>query len=88
MSGKISQLLTVTKRDEAHITTGPVCFHPEDCFESDFLNAGASEGTGGEEETSSMENISPETFLDIGVSAGTSGIDPQVRGTSERSFIG
>lgn len=72
--------------DEAHTMTGPVCFHPKDCFERVFLIAGASEGTGGDEETPSMGNISSETFLDIGVSTGASGIDLP-RGISERSLI-
>lgn len=66
--------------------TGPTGFHPEDCFEGDVLIVGDSVGTGGDEETPSIVNISSETLLDIGMDAELSGID--LRQASERSLIG
>ena len=55
--------------------TGPIGFHPENCFEGVFLTVCDSNGTGGDEETPSIANISSETLLEIGMGAEPSGID-------------
>ena len=66
--------------------TGPIGPHPEVCFEGVFLIADNSGGAGGDEETSSIANISSETPLGSGIGAELSGIDLR-RATSERSLI-
>ena len=67
--------------------TGPIGFHPEDCFDGVFLIVGDSSGTGGDEGTPSIANISSETLLDIGIGGEPSGTDLR-RDASERSLIG
>jgi len=77
---KTSQLLSGTKHwSEAYLTTGPIGFH--------LLIPGDSSGTGGDEGTPSIANISSETLLDIDIGAEPSGID-LCRVASERSLIG
>lgn len=65
--------------------TGPIGFHPEDCFEGVFSIMGDSSVMGGDEETPSIANISSETLFEIGVGTEPSGID-FCRATSIRSL--
>jgi len=65
---------------------GPIDFHPEDCFEGVLSIVGDSIGTGGDEETPSIANISSETLPDTGTGAEQSRIDLR-RAASERSLI-